>query len=36
MIYRLLRGEEVEKEIFLPVELVTRENVEEYSISRWQ
>ncbi len=36
VIYRLLRGEEVEKEIFLPVELVTRENVEEYSISRWQ
>lgn len=36
VIYRLLRGDEVEKEILLPVELVTRENVEEYSISRWQ
>ncbi len=36
VIYRLLRGEDVEKEILLPVELVTRENVEEYSIARWQ
>lgn len=36
VIYRLLCGEDVEKEILLPVELVTRENVEEYSIARWQ
>lgn len=36
VVYRLLAGEEVEKNILLPVELVTQENVEQYSIDRWQ
>lgn len=35
-IYRLLDGETVEKKIQVPVELVTQENVEQYSIDRWQ
>lgn len=35
-IYRLLDGETVEKKIRVPVELVTQENVEQYSIDRWQ
>lgn len=35
-LYRLLNGEEVESRILVPVELVTKENVEEYSIERWQ
>ncbi len=36
VIYRLLDGETVERKIQVPVELVTRENVEQYSIDRWQ
>ena len=36
VIYRLLRGEDVERDIRVPVELVTRENVEQYHIDRWQ
>ena len=35
-LYRLLNGEKVESRILVPVELVTQENVEEYSIDRWQ
>lgn len=35
-VYRLLNGESVEKNILVPVELVTRENVEQYSVDRWQ
>ena len=36
VIYRLLDGEAVEGRIQVPVELVTQENVEQYSIDRWQ
>lgn len=36
IIYRLLGGETVEKQICVPVELVTQENVEQYSVDRWQ
>lgn len=36
IIYRLLAGEEVEKNILVPVELVTQENVEQFDINRWQ
>lgn len=36
VVYRLLKGETVEKKIRVPVELVTQENVEQYSIGRWQ
>lgn len=36
-IYRLLAGEKVEKNIQIPVDVVvTKENVEEYGIDRWQ
>ena len=35
-LYRLLNGEEVESRILVPVELVTKENVEKYNIDRWQ
>ncbi len=35
-IYRLLNGETVERKIRVPVELVTEDNVEQYSIDRWQ
>ena len=35
-VYRLLRGEPVEKDILVPVELITRENVEQFGIDRWQ
>lgn len=35
-LYRLLRGEDVESRILVPVVLVTGENVEEYSVDRWQ
>lgn len=34
--YRLLHGQRVQKNILVPVELVTQENVEEYGIDRWQ
>ena len=34
--YRLLDGENVEKYITVPVELVTRQNVEQYHVDRWQ
>lgn len=36
IIYRLLNGESVEKNILVPVELVTPENVDELGIDRWQ
>lgn len=36
VIYKLLQGEAVEKYISVPVELVTRENVEQFSVERWQ
>lgn len=36
VIYRLLDGQSVEKNISVPVELVTGENVELFSIDRWQ
>lgn len=35
-IYKLLNGESVEKNILVPVELITQENVEEFGIDRWQ
>lgn len=35
-LYRLLRGQQVEANIKVPVELVTQENAEEYHIDRWQ
>ena len=35
-IYDLLDGKEVESYISVPVELVTRENVEYYNVDRWQ
>lgn len=36
IIYRLLAGETVEKNILIPVELVTKDNVERFDIDRWQ
>lgn len=36
MIYRLVNGEPVEKEILVPVELVTEDNVKQFGIDRWQ
>ncbi len=36
VIYRLLRGESVEKNILVPVKLITKENVEQFGIDRWQ
>lgn len=36
IIYKLLKGESVEKNILVPVELITRENVDEFGIDRWQ
>ena len=35
-IYDLLNGEEVEENMLVPIELVTRDNVEDYGIDRWQ
>ena len=35
-IYDLLEGREVETYISVPVELVTKENVEYYNVDRWQ
>ena len=34
--YEILNGNEVEKEIIIPVELVTEENVERFGVSGWQ
>lgn len=36
VVYQLLRGETVEKNILVPVELITAENVEDFGIDRWQ
>lgn len=36
IIYRLTAGEQVEKNILIPVELVTEKNVEQFGIDRWQ
>lgn len=36
VIYRLVAGEQVEKNILIPVQLVTEENVEQFGIDRWQ
>lgn len=36
VIYKLLDGEKVEKRILVPVELVTRDNVDGFGIDRWQ
>lgn len=36
VIYCLLNGESVEKNILVPVELITKENVEQFGIDRWQ
>lgn len=35
-IYKLLKGEEVKKNILVPVKLISKENVEEFGIDRWQ
>lgn len=35
-IYMLLDGETVEKNIYIPVELVTKDNVDDYGVERWQ
>lgn len=34
--YRLLEGEDVDRDILVPVELITQENVEEFGTDRWQ
>lgn len=36
VIYKLLDGQTVEKNILVPVQLITETNVEEYDIDRWQ
>ncbi|HBA67772.1 MAG TPA: GntR family transcriptional regulator [Lachnospiraceae bacterium] len=36
VIYRLLDGEQVEKNILVPVELVTEKNVKQFGVDRWQ
>ena len=36
VIYRLLNGESVEKQILIPVKLITQQNVDEYGTDRWQ
>lgn len=36
VIYRLLDGEQVERSILVPVQLITEENVEQFGIDRWQ
>ncbi len=36
VIYQLLEGEKVSRHILAPVKLITKENVEEFGIERWQ
>ncbi len=36
VIYRLLKGEKVSRHVLTPVKLITKENVEEFGIDRWQ
>lgn len=35
-VYRMLEGKETQKEILVPVELITQENVQEFGTDRWQ
>lgn len=35
-VYQILNGEPVESEIVIPVQLITKENIEEYNIDGWQ
>lgn len=34
--YDIIKGKEVEKEITMPVELVTRDNIDDFELDRWQ
>ena len=34
--YRLLEGEDVDRDILVPVKLITQENVEEFGTDCWQ
>lgn len=36
VIYKLLNGESVDKNILVPVQLITKDNVEEFGTDRWQ
>lgn len=36
IIYQLIDGKQVEKNILVPVKLITKENVEQFDIDRWQ
>jgi len=36
VIYKLLNKEDVKKNILMPVELVTKDNIDEFGIGRWQ
>ena len=36
MLYKILAGKPVESQYIVPVRLITRDNVEEYSLSGWQ
>lgn len=36
VVYKLLNGEQVERNILVPVELITKENVDEFGTDRWQ
>ena len=36
VIYKLLNEEDVEKNILVPVELITKDNVDKFGIDRWQ
>ena len=34
--YQILNGEEVDANVVIPVEMITKNNIEEFDISRWQ
>lgn len=36
MLYKILDGKKTEKQIIVPVTLITKENIDEYSLSGWQ
>ena len=36
VIYRMLEGKAVERKILVPVELITRENVDRFGVDKWQ
>ena len=36
MLYKILAGKPVESQYIVPVRLITRDNVEDYSLSGWQ